>query len=179
VPRTFLSRSIVLASALGLAACSQHQKPYSPPPPERLSVPLDAGAWVVGFRDMNAPGELVEYVPRGQSVDKWSELFTERTFPNLQETTTPEKSFAEYKKTTTENCPGAKWNLIENDDEDVVYELATSDCKETRPPYEIGRFLSGDRALYTLVWQTKSPEVDQKTKDGWISTLADSEVVPY
>lgn len=177
--RRFSALPIVFLTLLGAAACSQHDTPYSPPPPERLSVPLEEGKWVVGFRDMNAPGELVEYVPRGQSVDKWTEMFSERTLPDLQKTSTPGESFSEYKKTFIENCPEAKWTLVENDSEDVVYEVAAGACTESRAAFEIGRFMSGDRALYQLLWQSKSETIDRKEKDAWISTLTSSEVVPY
>jgi hypothetical protein len=39
--------------------------------------------------------------------------------------------------------------------------------------------MSGGRALYQLLWQSKSQTVDQKQKDAWISTLTSSEVAPY
>jgi hypothetical protein len=144
-----------------------------------LSVPLEEGTWVVGFRDMNAPGELVEYVRRGESVDNWTEMFSERTLPDLQKTSTPGDSFADYKKTIKENCPDAKWTLIEDSSADVVYQMTPGTCEESRPAYEIGRFMSGGRALYQLLWQSKSQTVDQKQKDAWISTLTSSEVAPY
>ena len=177
--RNFRFLTMAAAALLSIGAGACRSKPYSPPPPERLSVPLDAGAWVVGYRDSTGPGEMIQYVPPRQSIENWTEMLTERKLPDLQKTSDPGESFADYQKTTNENCSDAKWTMIEQSSVDVVYEVEFGECKESKPQHEIGRFLTGDRALYQLLWQTKAEAVDQNTRNRWVDTMGKSAVVPY
>lgn len=74
-----LHLALVLALAVPAAAWSQFSGASSS---EKFVVPLPPG-WKLGY-SVSRPGlEMLEYVPRGQSVEAWRDMITSQVFPDL------------------------------------------------------------------------------------------------
>lgn len=75
-----------LAAALaGLATMAAACAPTTPPggtgiSGEQLLVSLPPGDWVVGHSEARGDQMITEYVPRGQTVEDWSEMLTVQIF---------------------------------------------------------------------------------------------------
>lgn len=67
-------------ACLAVTGCAPASPPSAGPPGEQLLVSLPPRDWVVGYTAGDGRQTITEYVPRGQTVEDWSEMLTVQTF---------------------------------------------------------------------------------------------------
>jgi hypothetical protein len=139
---------------------------------EQFKVAFDERAWVVVFNDTQGKDRITQYVPQGSTAENWTEMITERSFPGLQTTATPEQEMAAARKLAEEQCSKVDWTVVGQEPGSIRYVAELSGCAETRPPNEAGRFIMSDLAIYQVTYRSKKPKLSDAEKKSWADVLA-------
>jgi hypothetical protein len=139
---------------------------------EGFKVAFDERPWVVVFDDTQGKDRITQYVPQGSTSENWTEMITERSFPGLQATATPEQEMAAARKLAEEQCSKVDWAVVGQEPGSVRYVATFGGCEETRPPNEVGRFIMSDLAIYQVTYRSKKAELSGAEKKSWADILA-------
>lgn len=143
-------------------------------PYERHDLALDRQSWQVGYTNTDADGTVVEYVPRGQTIDNWTELVATRFFSGLQKSTTVSMLFKRYTKTAFENCKRSHLQTLIEGPKNIIYEWNNQSCTDTseaRPQYEIARIFESEYGLHRVSYACKDKNVFESIKEEWMLRL--------
>jgi len=174
---------LMLVQLLITTACSTaEQKPQAAddkPVEEGLSwrqVPSDR-EWVLGFLE-EKPGEfsITEFVPKGETVENWSELMTIQNFAKTRGS--PEEFFEGLKALREKRCPGSTtWNVINKDERSILYEWKAKPCAGFPEQHEISRIIDGKWNRFRIAYTAKVSEIPAETRDAFVQSMADATVV--
>jgi tetratricopeptide (TPR) repeat protein len=145
-----------------------------PAPYERHDIALDRNSWQVGFTNTDASGTVVEYIPRTQTIDNWTELVATRFFSGLQKNTTVAMLYERYTKTAYENCKRSHLQTLIEGPKNIIYEwnnFGCTDTSETRPQYEIARIFESLYGLHRVSYACKDKAVFESVKEDWMIRL--------
>lgn len=166
----------VLVAAMVTAGCGRP----APRVVEEVSIPFaDASdqQWVVAYADRNPYESVVQYVPAGQSIDRWQEMVLVHGFHGLENSSSPKILMGELEAKYRRDCRDVQWTPIESGAADAAYEVVHSGCTEDQPTFEIGRFTVSDAYLYQVRYRTKASSMSPVDRDRWMRALAQAGVV--
>jgi len=141
---------------------------------ERHDIALDRNSWQVGYANTDSNGTVVEYIPRAQTIDDWTELVATRFFVGLQKNTTVAMLFERYTKTALENCKRSHLQTLIEGPANIIYEWnneACTDTSETRPQYEIARIFESNYGLHRVSYACKDKATFESVKEDWMIRL--------
>ncbi len=100
--------SVILITLIGLTGCSSTPK-LPPAETEQLlySIPEN---YVLGYQIKESNMLLMEFIPKGETSENWTEMITLQTFYGL-DNMTPKEYAARVKKAGASVCPGIKSTL--------------------------------------------------------------------
>jgi hypothetical protein len=121
----------------------------------------------------SALGELIlEFIPDGDDIDNWKELFTYQNGGLGRGQHTPEEQLNSIKAIREKECPGATdWNVIERNENSILYEWYAKPCMGWPEQHEIARIIHGKHNSFTLHYAAKVHELAPETRTQWIKML--------
>jgi tetratricopeptide (TPR) repeat protein len=143
-------------------------------PYERHDIALDRNSWQVGYTNTDADGTVVEYIPRSQIIENWSELVATRFFVGLQKSTTVAMLYERYSRTALENCKRSYLQTLIEGPKNIIYEWNNQGCTDTslaQAQYEIARIFESDYGLHRISYACKDKDVFQSVKEDWMIRL--------
>ena len=114
---------------------------------------------------------IIEWVREGDDINNWKELFTYQNF-GLRGKRTPEDFLNELKTLREKECPGVtEWNVIEHDENSILYEWQAKPCMSWPDQHEVARIIFGKHNLFLLRYTAKVKELAPDTRTQWINTF--------
>ncbi|MBL4771037.1 MAG: hypothetical protein JKY61_07830 [Planctomycetes bacterium] len=121
------------------------------------------------FTDFGRGGSILEYVPAGQTVKNWSELFTVQLFKIKD--TSPAHAIDSMRERIKGVCPDVSFLTIATEPFSSTYEFWTLGNESFDAQHELGRFLVGDEGLHRVAYAQKGPRMDATTRARWLTTI--------
>lgn len=123
-----------------------------------------------------APGEayLTRVVLEGESIDNWTvalEIFNtwKKNFPQ-----NPEDAYKQLVDKRKKLCPEARFQVINQDNSSVLYEIKTINCPPNPDENSINRILYGNTDVFNMMYTNKKRVLPKETKDEWIRVLSEA-----
>ena len=98
----------------------------------------------------------MEFMPEGETVDRWTELLTYQKFFGWQNRLTVHDFVNVSKQDAARKCPGFFWNTFKAEKDEMIFE---SSCPGQTDQNELDRVAAGKDAIYFLRYTTSSMAV--------------------
>ncbi|MCH9014954.1 MAG: hypothetical protein IH877_04620 [Gemmatimonadetes bacterium] len=107
---------------------------------DTFDLEIDTKKWTVASRQINARSARVAYVPVRETTRNWTERIESQRLLGLAAKNISLSSIADrLHAQVLEQYPSAKWTLIDQSRDDLVYEWRITSSKETPPQHELCR----------------------------------------
>ena len=132
--------------------------------------------WVEGnFQYVKGKYSITELIPKGETMQNWSELMTIQNFANPSGT--PEGSFESVKRLREKICPGqTTWNVIAKDEHSILYEWRAKSCAGFPEQHEIARIIDGRWNRFRIAYTAKVSEIPAESRSAWIESMSKATV---
>jgi hypothetical protein len=136
-----------------------------------LDFAMDLG-WRAAYHAQTRGLNIIEYVPKGDDLDNWKELFTYQNGGKNHFDHSPEKMLNALKAQREKECPGAtEWTVIETNENSILYEWQAKPCLSWPEQHEIARIIYGKYNWFFLHYDSKVHELSPDTRAKWIKLL--------
>jgi hypothetical protein len=140
--------------------------------------PSDSTQWNEGHAEVIATESIHEFVPKGEHVENWTRMYDWQAFARTDDPElTPMLFVNNLRQNTTRRCPHAKWNIIEQSTDSVMYEFRTGRCSPNPEQHELGRIFSGSVNQYRIAYVRKTKELSADERERWLKVLREATVV--
>lgn len=156
-----------------LAFVSVSHAKYVPTPEMAMGLPIakDTVKWVPQFKDGNASGIIFEFVPEGQSIDAWKEMFAQQ----IAFTTKSLRDYVDAWKAML-RAADAEIEIKEEQREDgsilVTYTSIAAQEMSLR------RFMHAKDGVYMLAYHVRPALKDEKRVTLWRQLLTEADFLP-
>jgi hypothetical protein len=154
------------AVASGLAAQPSAEKTKEP-----WSFHFDSRAWQLGHQEEDGQHSLREYFPPGQTRQDWSEkvtsYFDARTAP-------PQWLAGWVREDLTQNCIGARVEVLEETAESALLELSHEGCQNFIPLHELRLIMASPNGTLTLSYGERVKSLPTEKRANWLSILREA-----
>ena len=146
-------------------------------PLEKLDIAVDDRNWTISHRSANRYNVMTEYVVPPQVVQNWTELFsTQRLLATAHMPL--RKMVASLHEQTLRVNPNAKWHILYEDVDSILYEWRIEDSQGHPAQHEIARLIRGERDIYRVAYVAKVPALDKHTRNLWANLLQKATLTP-
>jgi len=136
-----------------------------------LDFVIDPG-WKIAYRGETKNLYIIEYVPKGDDIENWKELFTYQNGGKNHFEHSPEKMLNALKAQREKECPGTtEWTVIEQTENSILYEWQAKPCLSWPEQHEIARIIFGKYNWFLLHYVAKVHELAPDTRTKWIKLL--------
>jgi hypothetical protein len=148
-------------------------------PMEGLKFKLDSD-WNITDTGENSRGVIhVDYLRKGDDINHWKERFVYLSGPRRRGLKPPEEEYNAVKADEEKKCPGVEvWNIIEKDENSILFEWQSKPCKGTRELHAIWRIIQGEQSWFDLFYTASAYEISPDVRTKWIATLKDATIDP-
>jgi hypothetical protein len=170
------ARRAVLAAALLplLAACASAAAGSGPAPEVELR--LDPAEWTLARRSGDAAVGMAEYVPPGESLERWTRFVSVQTFAQARMPYPgAEAAMSACRSLLVARCPDAQWIVLRDRDDDALYEWRITGCPGEADQHEVGRIVR-DGAVWARITFSVKGEMDAATREAWLRRLSEARV---
>ena len=170
---------IYLFLGAGCATTQQNEQADQAKPQEeglQWSIPAGGTHWVTGnSKYIEGKYSLTELVPKGETVQNWSELITIQNFASVLGT--PEAHLNQLKTIREKHCPGSTtWNVIAKDEHSILYEWKAKPCAGWPDQHEISRFIDGQWNRFRIAYTAKVKEISADKRELMIQSMSKATV---
>ena len=124
------------------------------------------------------PGEYIyEFVPVGESVKNWSQLFTVTFYPmkNMPDNLLDKLVNDVRLQILADSKNKASWNILSRNEDSITYEWAvTEPYLKLQIQHEIARVVKTSKGIHSLAYVQKVPALDEKTKEIWLKIISEA-----
>lgn len=174
--KSFVTSLAALVSILFLGGCATpHKVAGRDAVPECWRFKLDLAAWQLGYKGEDGDQALREYVPKGQTVNHWTEMVSSVRF---KEPVSPQAMYGIMKSGILSGCSSAHVSVIEETDDSILFEWWQGDCGGNPAQHEIRKICADRRGTYSLSYVQKTQLMSSADRDRWISILKAARVRP-
>ena len=136
-----------------------------------FSVPKNE-QWVVGNHSVvRGVSILNEMVRKGESIKKWTELFSIFNLPLTPSSPPREQLMSELKAKMQKRCPNVVWNAIQTGPSDILYEWRIAKCSPHPDQHEIARIMDGEVNRFRIAYTAKTTEMPADRRKEWMDIL--------
>jgi hypothetical protein len=143
---------------------------------ETQNIVFDDRPWQAVWGKTTDNQTIIEYVPKGDDINNWSELVTSDFFSGLQNKLSSAKEFADIQ---IENLKKMGFNpivnVIENTKDSYLFEFRIESPAEQAQD-EIQKITVGKDGVYVLHYAIKKKDMGKKNRDLWITNLSKSTI---
>ena len=164
--RYIVNGVILIFLFLGVGcATTQHRQ-------EAIRWSFENAHWVLGYsKEVKGKYSIIEFVPKGETVEDWSELVTIQDFANISGS--PETFLNQLKSLREKLCPGSTiWNVIAKDEHSILYVWKAKPCAGWPDQHEISRILDGKWNRWRIAYTAKVQEISKEKRNKWIQSLS-------
>ncbi|WP_339727518.1 tetratricopeptide repeat protein [uncultured Gimesia sp.] len=133
--------------------------------------------WREGYRLMNATNALTEYVTTGETVQKYQQLFSTQRLFKLGEQLSAKEMMTRMKALVEKSYQIEEWNVIQEGDDDILYEWRVAQSDKTPAQHEMIRMVRGKRDMHRLAYVTRKLPLTEEDRSQWIERLKSAKLV--
>jgi len=139
----------------------------------------DQTRWRLGYRSLDMVQSLTEYIPQGQGMQKWDELYTVQRIHKLRAKKSPSELMREIETNLKKANPAVEFRVLEERDGDVLFHWRdVGDNKPKRlPQHEIVRLIAGQRDIHRLAYTRRVAQIPAEDAKNWVSILGQAKLV--
>lgn len=172
--------STVARGALGIAAlavlagCATAGRGPEAYPPQRVELRLEPDLWQLARRTEQPGTSVDEYVPRVESLERWTRFVSVQTFLDAEVPFPGARwAMAMCRAQLLDRCPGATWTVVREGDRDALYEWKVAGCAAVPDQHEVGRVVNG-RGTWARITFSEKGELDAATREEWLRRLSEA-----
>ncbi|HET7231413.1 MAG TPA: hypothetical protein VFJ16_15500 [Longimicrobium sp.] len=169
--------ALALAAVMVLPACATTEWGTAMDVPRHVELRLEPAAWTLANSQGDARLSMREYVPAGESLERWTRFVSVQTFSDARVPFPGARwAMSECRALLQTRCPGATWTLLSEAPDDGTYEWRISGCPGQPDQHEVGRILrlGGTWARVTFTVQGR---MDPATREEWLRRLGETRLV--
>ena len=153
--------------------------PQDNKPVDSLRARLDDKArWRLGYRAVNRLQTVTEYVPEGQQVQKWKELFTvQRLHRLVEQKTTPEQLMGRIQDQLKQIDPKMTFQVVSKTGGSVLFQWQDPGAKGRPAQHEIVRLVAGKKDIHRLAYSKRVKSLSDEDTKKWIGLLQQAELL--
>ena len=138
----------------------------------RVALQMEAARWEAVSR-LDAPGSLlVEYVPTGESAERWTRMVSVQTFADARLPYPGVRwAMAQCRATLVDRCPGATWTVLSESQDDATYEWWVAGCGAEPDQHEVGRIMKRSGTWARVTYSTKG-RMGAAERTEWLRRLS-------
>ena len=145
----------------------------------RLEIKFDEQPrWRLGYRTVSRIHALSEYIPAGQSIGQWNELYTVQRIHGLAKKQTPGEMMKQMEENLKKQNPNVEFAVLAEGEGDVMFQWRDVGDKDRKPQHEIVRLLTGTRDIHRLAYAQRVPLIPTETAKTWVDVLQRARLVP-
>lgn len=160
---------VLCCCAMLVSACATVQSAKR----ESIVFSLDP-AWKLVSSQENEEKQIsvMEFVPQGETTSDWTKLITVRNFGKKFFNSSPDRMMNELRERVERSCPGARWQVIERQDDGILYEWKVGDCPPYPPQHEIVRIIEAKDNIWRVAYTAKVGALSGAEREQWIAWLS-------
>ncbi|SEM79908.1 hypothetical protein SAMN04489760_14913 [Syntrophus gentianae] len=137
------------------------------------------GGWKLGHSQfIKGKYAIEEYVPKDESIESWSRLYTEQTLARISTSpANPKDMMAGLRDLMEKRCPDVVWKVIRESEHDILYEYYFENCPGTPSQYEIARIIYGKWNIWRIAYTQKGAPINEQERLKWIENLSEPRIV--
>ena len=144
---------------------------------ERLAVQTDQRDWKIKHRMIDRRQKHTTYFLADQMPPDWSErLTTQQIFGNERQRR-PGDVLDRTKKRILKVNPDAKFEILEESEQEAIYEWRTGQQGQRPPQHCIARLVLGEKDVHRIAFVVQVDKMSADLRDSWIELLRRAEVV--
>jgi hypothetical protein len=170
------ARRAMFAAALLplLAGCASAGTVAGPAPDVGLR--LDPAEWTLARRSGDGTVGMTEYVPRGESPERWTRFVSVQTFAQARMPYPgAAAAMSACRSLLLSRCPDAHWTVLRDGDQDALYEWRVVGCPGEADQHEVGRIVR-EGAVWARITFSVKGEMDAATREAWLRRLSEARV---
>lgn len=145
----------------------------------RLDVQFDERSrWRLGYRTVSRIQSLSEYIPAGQPVTDWSELYTVQRIHGLAKKQTANEMMRKMELNLKKRNPAIEFAVIAESQNDVLFQWRDQGDGQRKPQHELVRLLGGQRDMHRIAYAQRVAQIDNPMAKTWVGVLQRAKLVP-
>ena len=137
----------------------------------------DESRWKLGYRAIDRRQSLTEYIPKGQSVREWKELYTVQRLHKLASRTTPQKMATEIEANLRKENPNIDFQMLTDTENDVMFHWREKGSKERPAQHEIVRLVSGPKDIHRLAYSRRVDQIKTADAEAWFQRIQQAKLI--
>lgn len=133
--------------------------------------------WREGYRSMNALNAITEYVTGEDTVQNYQQLFSTQRIIKRGEQQTAKVMLERMKAALEKRHSIELWNVIQEGDNDILYEWRVSKSENTPGQHEIARLIRGKRDMHRLAYTSRQLPLSEKSRADWIERIQSAKMI--
>lgn len=140
----------------------------------------DKTRWRLGYRAINRLQSVTEYVPQGEAVQKWNEMYTVQRLYQMRGKKTPQQMMAEIETNLKKAIPTVEFKPLVSEEGNVVFHWRDKGDTSTKPPrppqHEIVRLIAGEKDIHRLAYARRVAQIPTAEAQSWITLLRQAQL---
>lgn len=133
--------------------------------------------WREGYRMMNSTNALTEYIIPPETVQDYQQLFSTQRLFKLGEQTSAREMMNRMKSLVEKSYQLEEWNVIEDGEDDILYEWRVAKSGNTPAQHEINRMVRGGRDMHRLGYVSRKLPLKAADREDWIKRLKSADLI--
>ncbi len=133
--------------------------------------------WREGYRMMNSTNALTEYVIPPETVQNYQQLFSTQRLFKLGEQLSARDFMNRMKSLVEKSYQLEEWNVIEDGEDDILYEWRVAKGDKTPAQHEISRVVRGSRDMHRLAYVIRKQPLKSADREQWINRLKSAQLI--
>lgn len=134
---------------------------------------MDERDWQIGHQVDTARQLLIEWVPPGETVQNWSQLYTLQVLHNVPHSVGPADLIMNERNKKNVRLPACaviEQEMLSQSATEVMYVQTLAQCAPMRDEFSIRKILRGPTAISEVSWSKTSP-ITEEERQLWTDTL--------
>lgn len=140
---------------------------------EKQTIVFDDREWKPAWGQKTDTITTIEYVPKGDNVEKWQELVTSQFIPDIQNKMTPKEFSESVMKYLKESGLDPSISIISETPDRVLFEFQVTEPENLKQD-ELQLITKGKDGMYVLHYVIKEAPMDKARREKWIKLLNQS-----
>ena len=154
-----------------LTACAAQDK-------EMATLDLSDTSWMYLKTEHRGIMKIVTYtyIPEKLSQNNHNDILELKDTDRKNFSGTVKESQAQLLKIRLESCPDTRSEIIEQDENSIIYELYTDNCPNVQNDYSLTRILYGKSHVYLIIFSRKGEKSLDQKKNEWLKVARSAKI---
>ncbi|MBX9770243.1 MAG: hypothetical protein K2X29_02670 [Candidatus Obscuribacterales bacterium] len=143
----------------------------------KVNFALDDKQWELGWSNKSETIYIMEFVPKGQTVENWKELITFEFYPGLQKKANCSQFTNGFLRNLRINEPNVKVSNYVDKPDNVIVEWVLNGSAKNADQDELDRCIFGKQGLHMLHYVKKTKALTPGERTKWLKFLESATLI--